>query len=287
MNVHLPATLAEALQIKQQHPAARPVLGGTDLLAQWQAGAARPDEVISLEAVGELRDVATSDSGATIGAGVSHFTLAHDPALAERLPALAAAARTVGAPAIQMMGTVGGNLANASPAADLPPALLAYGAEVVVASAHGRRHVAIERFFTGYRQIDLGPDELIVAVHVPWPAPGTYSNYYKVGTRAAQSIARVALAGCVRTRDGAVASVRLAAASVAATPTRLTSLEEAVRGRPLSAELARDARITASASIAPIDDVRGTAQYRRHALGALVERFLLQAASAPRSTDSR
>lgn len=277
MNVHVAASLADALEFKRLHPAARPLLGGTDVLAQWQAGAARPDHVLALESLGELRQLHADEEGVTIGAGVSHYALGHDRTIEARLPALAHAARTVGAPAIQMMGTVGGNVANASPAADLPPALLVYGAQVIVASKRGERRVSMEWFHTGYRRVDVGPDELIVGVRVSWPAAGSYSAYWKVGTRAAQSIARVALAGCLTLREGSCAAVRFAAAAVAATPIRLAAVEDVVSGQPLSAALAARARATAASSISPIDDVRGSVEYRRHALGALVERFLLRA----------
>jgi CO/xanthine dehydrogenase FAD-binding subunit len=278
VNVHLPASLADALRFKREHPSARPLQGGTDLLVQWQAGVARPDDVLALEPLEELRRLEVTDTGVTIGAGVSHYTLAQARDVQARLPALAQAARSVGAPAIQMMGTLGGNLANASPAADVPPALLVYDAQVVVAFDRGQRRVAVEWFYTGYRRVDVGPDELIVAVHVPWPENGACSAYYKVGTRAAQSIARVALAGRVTIRDGVATAVRFAAASVAPTPARLAAVEDLVSGHAVTPDLAARARAAAAEAVTPIDDVRGSAAYRRHALGALVERFLLRAA---------
>jgi CO/xanthine dehydrogenase FAD-binding subunit len=279
--VHTPSSLAEALALKAARPGSRALLGGTDLLAQWQAGAARPDEVIALEPLHELKRLEVSADRAVIGAGVTHHVLAHDAAVRAGWPALAEAALTIGAPAIRNMGTVGGNLANASPAADLPPALLAYDAEVEIASPHATRRVAIAWFFTAYRRIDLGPDELLVAVSVPRPPSGSHSSYQKVGTRAAQSIARVGLAGCLALQDDTVAHVRLAAASVAAVPTRLPPVEAFLLGRPLTAATMAEARALAASSMTPIDDVRATADYRRHALGALVERFLEQVV-APR-----
>lgn len=280
MIVHTPASLAEALAIKAAHPAARALLGGTDLLAQWQAGTAKPDELIALEPLGELKRLEVTATGLAIGAGVTHSALAHDPAVGRTWPALAEAALTVGAPAIRNMGTIGGNLVNASPAADLPPALLAYDAEVEVASRRDTRRVAIAWFFTAYRRVDLGPDELVVAIHVPQPPGGAFSGYQKVGTRAAQSIARVALAGCLAMRAGTVGHVRLAAASIAAIPTRLASVESLLLGRPLTPATLAEARALASSSVTPIDDVRSTAEYRRYALGALVERFLERAVDA-------
>ncbi len=280
MNVHVATSLEDALEFKRGHPAAHPLLGGTDAIAQWQAGAPRPEHVLALEALGDLKRVDIGREGVTIGAGVSHFTLAHDAVMRERLPALAAAARTVGAPAIQMMGTLAGNIANASPAADVPPVLLAYGAEVVAAAVEGERRIPLERFYTAYRRTALAPQELVVAVFVPWPREGTYADYYKIGTRAAQSIARVGLAGCLLAERGTVTRARLGAASVAPTPVRLVDVERLVEGGALSADLAARARDLAAACVSPIDDVRGTAAYRRRALGALVERFLTRAAAA-------
>jgi xanthine dehydrogenase FAD-binding subunit len=278
MNVHVAASLEDALQFKRAHPSARPLLGGTDAIAQWQAGAARPDHVLALETIRELKQLEPGPGGLRIGAGVDHFTLAHHVAVRDRLPALATAARTVGAPAIQMMGTVAGNIANASPAADLAPALIAYGAEAIIASVDRERRVPLDRLFVGYRKIDLTPQELLVGVMVPWPPGGAFSEYHKVGTRAAQSIARVGVAGCITLGSRMVTRVTLAAASVAATPLRLVEAEQALTGRELTAELASHARDVAASSVSPIDDVRGTAAYRRRVLGLLVERFLLRAA---------
>ena len=179
-----------------------------------------------------------------------------------------------------MMGTVGGNIANASPAADLPPALLAYGADVLVASADGQRRVPIDGFFTGYRRVDLTAHELLVGVFVPWPAAGAFSAYFKVGTRAAQSIARVGLAGCLTFKGRIVERAVLAAASVAATPLRLTEAERMLTGEALTSAVARGASRLAGSSVSPIDDVRGSAAYRRYVVGSLVERFLSRAAAA-------
>lgn len=283
MIVHTPASLGEALSLKATHPQARPLLGGTDLLAQWQAGVARPAEVLALEPLAELKQVVTGDAGLVIGAGVTHRQIAHHHAIAERVPALAEAARTVGAPAIRNMGTIGGNLANASPAADLPPALMVYDAAVELASFRGTRTLPIAAFFTGYRRIDLAPDELLVSVRLPWPSAPARSAYYKVGTRAAQSIARVGLAGCL-TFDGArISDARLAAASVAAVPVRLVAAEEALRGRELSLPLIAEVAATAAASVTPIDDVRSTAAYRRFALEQLVRRFLTRVLASSQS----
>ncbi len=275
MNVVTPASLADALRAKHAHPEARAIAGGTDLLAQWQAGVARPPMVIALERVHDLREISAEADGLRIGAGVTHARLIREHEVAHTYPALAEAAATVGAPAIRAMGTIGGNIANASPAADIPPALLAYDAHVIVISVRGERSVPLDRFFVGYRNVDLAPDELLAAVWMPRPRPGTHARYLKVGTRAAQSIAKVALGAAIGVDAARVVThVRLAAASVAATPIRLHDVEAALIGRALDAATIAGASAAARASVTPIDDVRSTAAYRTRILGSLVERFL-------------
>ena len=210
-----------------------------------------------------------------IGAGVTHARLIREHEVAHTYPALAEAAATVGAPAIRAMGTIGGNIANASPAADVPPALLAYDAQVIVVSVRGERSMPLDHFFVGYRTVDLAPDELIAAVWMPRPDAGTYARYLKVGTRAAQSIAKVALGAAIRVDAARVVThVRMAAASVAATPIRLFDVEVALAGRVLDTAAMARAAAAARASVTPIDDVRSTAAYRTRVLGTLVERFL-------------
>jgi len=275
MNVVTPTSLYEALDAKHTHPEARALAGGTDLFAQWQAGVAKPDTVIALERVHDLREIVVERDGVRVGAGVSHARLVREHEIAHTFPALAEAAQTVGAPAIRAMGTIGGNIANASPAADLPPALLAYDAQVMLASLRGTRSVPVSTFFVAYRRVDLAPDELIAAIWLPRPAPGTHARYLKVGTRAAQSIAKVALGAAVRLDDhGVIVHARMAAASVAAMPVRLAAVEDALVGMRLDAAAIGAAVAAAQASVAPIDDVRSTAEYRQRVLGRLVERFL-------------
>jgi CO/xanthine dehydrogenase FAD-binding subunit len=275
MNVVTPSSLFDALRAKDAHPDARALAGGTDLFAQWQAGAARPETVIALERVHDLREITADRDGLRIGAAVSHARLIREHEVSHGYPALAAAAQTVGAPAIRAMGTIGGNIANASPAADLPPVLLAYDAQVVLVSLRGERSVPIAQFFTGYRRVDLAADELIAAVWLPRPADATHAAYLKVGTRAAQSIAKVALgAAVVLDASRAVVHVRMAAASVAATPVRLPEVEAAIAGCRLDAATIARAADVARTTVQPIDDVRSTAAYRARILGNLVERFL-------------
>ncbi len=275
MNVLCPRDLDEALALRQAHPDHRILLGGTDLVTQWNAGVPKPPGILVLDGLGELRFIQERDGVIVIGAGTTHQDLLSAPVITQKFPALGEAALTVGAPAIRIMGTVGGNLANASPAADLPPAFLAYEARVVAASRTGRREIPLALFYTGYRQIDLRPDEILLEVQVPVPAEKSRSAYYKAGTRAAQSIARVALSAYLENGgDGTVKKTRLAAASVAPVPVRLRVVEDFLQGRLLDAAVIEEAGHLASTSVQPIDDVRSTARYRAWVLGSLVKKFL-------------
>ncbi|HXU34534.1 MAG TPA: FAD binding domain-containing protein, partial [Thermoanaerobaculia bacterium] len=197
------------------------------------------------------------------------------PALRSTFPALADAAGWIGGLQIQNRATLGGNLANASPAGDSLPVLLVLDAAVVIAGADGRREIPYSAFHTGYRKTALQPGEILAAVRLPFPAPGTIQAFRKVGTREAQAISKVVVAMAGRVEDGRIADLRLAAGSVAATPIRLRSAEEAVRRMPPGPEAAERAGRAAADAVEPIDDVRSTADYRRFALERVVRRLVM------------
>jgi CO/xanthine dehydrogenase FAD-binding subunit len=176
--------------------------------------------------------------------------------------------------AIQNRGTVGGNIANASPAADLPPALLVYDAELELASVEGRRRVPFDRFHRGYKQIDLRAEELIVGVHLFRRADRWRQAYRKVGTRRAQAISKICFAAAVRIENDQYADARIALGSVAPTVVRARATEQALTSRPVSTDTIRAARAALENEISPIDDVRSSAQYRRLVAGNLLEEFL-------------
>jgi len=272
----VPRSLDQALALKAEHPDAVPLAGGTDLVAGWSGGAPRPETLLVLSGVKGLLPIELSQGKLRVGAGASHAALAADAGVRERFPALARAAASVGAPAVRNMGTVGGNLVTASPAADLPPALLAYGAEAVAASsARGGRRVPLDKFFVDYRNVALVPDELLVRVELPVPAPNARCWFEKVGTRKAQACSKVSIAVYVEIGSGnRLDTVRIAAGSVAPVPKRLPETEQALTGQTLTPELAAEAGEAASREVVPIDDVRSTAEYRKHVVGGLVERFL-------------
>lgn len=271
-----PATLREALALLADEATRGPVLaGGTDLIVQWKTGLRPlPERVVSLARVKELEGIEDRGDALAIGARVTHAALRASPLVRQHLPALAAAAATVGGRQIQAQGTLGGNVANASPAGDTAPALLVTNGAVVVASARGERVVPLTRFFLGYRQVDLQPDELIVRFVLPKKAPGAVELFRKLGPRAAQAISKVVAACRAQVRQGRIESLALAMGSVAPTVVRLTELEAWLRGRPLDEDTFSEAEVRASAEVRPIDDIRSTAEYRRWVAGRIVRGFL-------------
>ncbi len=253
MEVLTPRTLDEALRLLAELPGAVPIEGGTDLMVELNFDRRRPKAMLNLNEVRELRGWSRENSSLRLGAGLTYSEIEHSE-LARLLPALAEASRTVGSPQIRNRGTIGGNLGTASPAGDALPPLLVEGAEVELASVRGSRRLPVQEFLVGVKRNALAEDELIVAVHVePSSAPQTFM---KIGPRNAMVIAVCSLALSV---DGGEA--RAAIGSAAPVATLVTG---AVDG---FAE-----RVVAAAS--PIDDVRGTAAYRRHALRVLVVRAL-------------
>jgi CO/xanthine dehydrogenase FAD-binding subunit len=258
VEVLTPRTLDEALRLKAERPDARPLAGGTDLLVELNFDRARPEAILNLEEVAELRGWSRENGVLRLGARLT-YTEAMAPELAELLPALAEASRTVGSPQIRNRGTLGGNLGTASPAGDSLPPLLVSGAEVEVASVRGERRLALEEFLVGPKRNALAEDELVIAVRVR-PAHGR-QTFMKVGPRNAMVIAVASLAVGV---DEEAGELRAAYGSAGPVPALVVA--------PL-AERDRFAELVAEAC-SPINDVRGTAAYRRHALRVLAARGL-------------
>jgi len=273
-----PASWADAVALKTELPGARPINGGTDVMVEVNFGRERPDALLDLSHLSELRKWDRADGSISIGAGVTYTQVIDQ--LSEHLPALAIASRTVGSPQIRNRGTIAGNLATGSPAGDAHPPLLASGADVVAESMRGRRTIPIGEFFTGVKKTALEPDELIRSIVVP-TARGP-QQFSKVGTRNAMVIAVVAFAIAI---DVTSRTIGTGIGSAAPTPIRADTATRFLEGEladggywddgrdlqgALQAEFA--ARVAAAAS--PIDDVRGTADYRRHALHVLAERTL-------------
>jgi CO/xanthine dehydrogenase FAD-binding subunit len=258
VDVLTPRTLEEALRVRADRPDAHPVQGGTDVLVELNFDRLRPPAILNLNEVEELRGWRRENRTLVLGAALT-YTEAMESELAELLPALAEASRTVGSPQIRNRGTIGGNLGTASPAGDALPPLLIDGAEVVLASVRGARVLPVEEFLRGVKQNALEPDELVVAVRVR-PTKAT-QTFMKVGPRNAMVIAVCSLA---LTADRERGELRAAFGSAAPVPTLVTA--------PLGEADAFPDRVADAAR--PIDDVRGTAAYRRHALRVLTRRAL-------------
>ena len=255
MEVLTPRTLDEALRLKSEHPDAWPIQGGTDVMVALNFDRGRPARILNLNEVGELRGFTREDGSLRLASGLTYAEIEHGP-LREVLPALAEASRTVGSPQIRNRGTIGGNLGTSSPAGDALPPLLIERAEVECSSVRGVRVVPLVEFVTGVKRNVLEPDELITAVcFTPSAAPQTFM---KVGPRNAMVIAVVSLA------VSAGAELRAAFGSASPRPVLVTA--------PLDEADTFAERVAAAAS--PIDDVRGTERYRRHALRVLTERAL-------------
>jgi len=277
-----PTSWQEALELRAERPDAVPIAGGTDVMVDINFDRSRPGALLDLGRVGELREWSTDDGSVRLGAGVPYARIVGD--LGAHLPGLAMAARTVGSPQIRMRGTVGGNLGSASPAGDAHPPLLAAGAVVEVESAaRGVRRIPAAEFYTGVKRNALGADELISAVLIP-SAAGP-QQFCKIGTRNAMVIAVSAFACALHPDRRAVGT---GIGSAAPTPRRATEAEEFLAGELESAglwesrgelpeTLARTFGERVAAAASPIDDVRGSAAYRRHSLSVMARRAVLWA----------
>ncbi len=270
-------TLADALRRLAEEPGLVPVAGCTDLMVRG-IETLHEMEVLDLLAVDELRgirEMRETNAGLEIGATTTFAEIRSSPLVRASFPALAEAAGQVGGWQIQNRATLGGNLANASPAGDSLPVLLALNATVELASVQGSRDVPYDRFHAGYRQTALRPGEIVARVRIPAPASGSVQAFRKVGTREAQAISKVVVAMLGRVEAGRIAELRLAAGSVAAVPVRLRAAEDAAIGREPGPETAALVGAAAAREVEPIDDVRSTADYRRFALERVVRRMLL------------
>jgi CO/xanthine dehydrogenase FAD-binding subunit len=273
-----PATLEEALQMRAAHPSATALAGGTDLMVELNFDRARPAAVLDLTRVPELTGWAPDDGRVRVGAGVTYTRLIGE--LGDRVPGLAIASRTVGSLQIRNRGTVGGNLATASPAGDALPPLYTSGAVVELASVHGTRQVPVAELITGPKRTALGADELITAYTLPAATGG--QQFAKVGTRNAMVIAVCSFSLALWPEERRVATC---IGSAGPTPLRAPAAESFIEGvleehdywtsgAPLPDVAVQRFGELAGQAASPIDDVRGTADYRRHAVGVMARRTL-------------
>ena len=262
-DIQSPASLTEVLALMAREPGVwTPMAGGTDLMVVYNAGRLRATRFLDLSRLPELRGIQEEATSLSFGALTTYTDLRDCRAVHQHFPNLVKSARVTGALAIQNRGTLGGNIANASPAADTPPSLLAYGAELELISSRGLRRVAYDRFHQGYKRMDLAADELVARIIVPKPTGRSFHYFRKVGTRQAQAIAKVCLAAYARIEDGTVTELRIGLGSVAPAPVRARQAEATVIGKPLAAISIQAAQAALLGDMSPIDDIRATAHYR-------------------------
>ena len=266
-----PGSLAAVLALLAGEPGVwLPIAGGTDVMVQFSAGKLPARKLVSVWNLPELRRIEVFPDEIRIGAGCTYTDLRKHEVVRREFSLLSSAASWTGGIANQNRGTIGGNIVNASPAADSLPALLVYEAELILVSAHGERRIPYNSFHIDYRKTRLGPDELILAVCLKRQFSEYHAHARKVGARNAQAIAKVCLAALGKLGDGVIEDIRLAMGSVAPVPLRLTGTEKVLQGKRIDASLVEQARKTAAAEIRPIDDIRSTARYRAAVAGNLV-----------------
>ena len=278
-DLHVPGSLSEALALLAREPGVwQPFAGGTDLMVLLEAGKLSHKRFFSVSKLDDLRGIEVDAANVTLGALTTYTEIQTHPVLQAEFPLLCSAARETGSIATQNRGTLGGNIVNASPAADSPPALLVYDAEVELVSERGARWVPYHGFHTGYKKMNLSPDELLRAVRLPRRAAIWRQHYRKVGTRRAQAISKVCFAGAALMENGVVADIRIALGSVAPIVLRAVKTEAVMRGARVAPAVIAAAKETLAREIVPIDDIRSTARYRLHVAQNLLAEFLSQLA---------
>jgi carbon-monoxide dehydrogenase medium subunit len=275
----LPETVDECVRIlAERGPDAKLVAGGTDLLPQLKTGMLRTECVVDLTGVPELRRLARANgSGLRIGAAVTARALERDPGVTAAYPAIAESGALVGSVQVRNLATLGGNLCNAAPSADMAPPLLALDAEGVIRGPQGTRRVPLASFFVGVRHTVLAPGELLVEIAVPHPGPHSGGHYRRHTPRRELDIAVVGVASQLTLSRGVCAKARIALASVAPTPIRATEAERVLEGQPVTSELIERAARAAVDAARPISDQRGSADFRRHLVQVLTRRTLTTA----------
>jgi CO/xanthine dehydrogenase FAD-binding subunit len=272
-----PATLHEALDVLAADDGVwRPFAGGTDLMVLLEAGKLPHKNYLNIWNLDELRGIEVTDQHVTLGALTSYTEVQQEKVLQQEFPMLCQAASETGGLAIQNRGTLGGNIVNASPAADSPPALLVYDAELELVSLNHSRWLPYHGFHTGYKEMIIRPEELLTRIRLPRRTEKLRHYYRKVGTRKAQAISKVCFAGTAQVRDETIEDLRIALGSVAPVPLRCVKTEDALRGSELNQATIDRARAVMADEIVPIDDIRSTSNYRHKVSLNLLADFLQQ-----------
>jgi CO/xanthine dehydrogenase FAD-binding subunit len=274
-----PPTLTAALDSLAQDPTLTPIAGGTELMVALSAGRLPQKNLLSINHLRELRFITTTPTDITLGSGTTFTDIRYSAAIAQDFPLLVQAASWTGSIANQNRGTLGGNIVNASPAADTPPALLAYDATLTLVSmpAGGKvatRILPYRDFHLGYKRTALAPGELLYSITVPRRFSAYRTYIRKVGTRNAQAISKVALACLALMENNRIADIRIGAASLLETPTRCTATEQSLLNQPITPATIAAARAALATEARPIDDIRSTAKYRAAIAANLLEEFL-------------
>lgn len=272
-----PVTLAAALDLLASDTGLTPIAGGTELMVALSAGRLAQKQLLSINHLRELRFIDVAPDAITLGSGTTFTDLRRHPQIAADFPLLVQAASWTGSIANQNRGTLGGNIVNGSPAADSPPALLVYDATVTLVSVRGARSLPYRDFHLSYKKSVLAPDELLFSISLPRCYSGYRGYIRKVGTRNAQAISKIALAGlALLDANRIVTDIRLAAASLREVPTRCPAAEQALTGQPITPKTIATARAALLTEARPIDDIRSTARYRAAVAANLLEEFLGQ-----------
>ncbi len=272
-----PENLEAALELLEREPDVwKPLAGGTDLMVLFEAGKLTHRKFLSIWKLSQLKGIDATWEHVTLGALTTYTQVQAHAVLQREFPLLCQAARETGGIATQNRGTLAGNIVNGSPAADSPPALLVYDAQLELVSAHGSRWVPYHGFHTGYKTMVLRPEEIIQRIRLPRTKQGWRQYYRKVGTRKAQAISKVCFAGAAQMQDNTIRDIRVALSSIAPTVIRCIRTEAVLRSQKVSPGAFAAAKEMLAQEITPIDDMRSTAAYRLRVAQNLLEEFLLQ-----------
>ncbi len=274
-DLYTPKLLQEALEMLEESPGTWvPLAGGTDLMVRFADGMLPRGKYINIWGISELKGIRDEGEEISIGALTTFTELCEHALIQKHLPLLGQAAKEVGARAIQNRGTLGGNIMNASPAADTPPVLIAYNARVECRSLEEKRSVNIDEFYIGYKETRCRKEELLTRIIIPKPKKGISGYFKKVGPRKAMVISKVVFAGTMEREKSFITQIRLGLGSVAPTVLRLRRTEESLLQKKITNDVIQVAKESLFQEVVPIDDIRSSAEYRRVVAGNLLEEFL-------------